>query len=349
MSYVEGAICGMCGHQVGHDPRGRVACEPCGLPTDCCPCPEQPALSAPRAIGAGPPPALAAGTAAPRLAERILMSGCRPAPFAEPGTAIPSSALRRSNVVLADGASIYTAALRELGQEVRLGSLPNLLPRYERCFLELRAGGRGGVSGWGAYLATLDLEAPGVLDRLRADSSLRRWAEAPARGGRWLVLSGLAVAGREGVPIGPVLVHQLCLDHSGRLAGEGQDERPAMATVMPRVRAGAAGFDQERFKEKFTRRYFLPVLVALAFSNCDNSRLEPAAVGHPALAATFERLRVEPFEQMVARLAKPGMTAVEAARRIVPGRFVDRRRNVHGRDRGGIRWQPEVVSHPLTG
>ncbi|MGH9164122.1 MAG: hypothetical protein ACRDZW_01235 [Acidimicrobiales bacterium] len=51
--YMSGASCAMCGAGV-HYVEGRVGCNACSLPTDCCLCPPQLAApTAPRELNAG--------------------------------------------------------------------------------------------------------------------------------------------------------------------------------------------------------------------------------------------------------------------------------------------------------
>ena len=53
--YMSGASCAMCGSGV-HYVEGRVGCNACGLPTDCCLCPPQlGAPVAPLELNAGDP------------------------------------------------------------------------------------------------------------------------------------------------------------------------------------------------------------------------------------------------------------------------------------------------------
>ena len=53
MSYLtERATCVMCGRGV-HNLEGRVACDGCNLPTDCCLCQEEPPRAVERRTGRG--------------------------------------------------------------------------------------------------------------------------------------------------------------------------------------------------------------------------------------------------------------------------------------------------------
>lgn len=53
--YMSGASCAMCGSGV-HYVEGRVGCNACSLPTDCCLCPPQLAApTAPRELNVGGP------------------------------------------------------------------------------------------------------------------------------------------------------------------------------------------------------------------------------------------------------------------------------------------------------
>lgn len=320
MSFMAGAICVMCGNGV-HDYRGRVACDGCDLPTDCCLCPDQSQPATPQA--------LTAGTAPPRLAERILAGGCRPAPFAMPDTGIPASALRSSHVIVADGVSIYASATRASGRGLSIRNLPSILPPRSTCFLEMRGAG-GDPRTWGAYLSTLDLADRAVLARVRADAALRVGSAGAAAGGRWLMLLGLVVASPDRQPTGPVLLAQLCLDGLGRLVA--RPERPGryyLSVSLPRLLPGDPPAGHERFKERYTRQYLLPLLTALAFLNCAGSTLEPLGVAQHDSGTRFERLRAQPFEELLTRASRPGAAAVDVAAGIVPGTF------------SGGQWRPE--------
>lgn len=327
----------MCASGV-HEDRGRVACDGCELPTGCCLCP----VAAPRAQAPAPgPAALGPARDHARLAERILGSGCRPAPFAASDTAMPASALQGCLVVLADSVAVYATALREAGERVALTRLPCLLPPAERCFVEIRSADEA-VRGWGAYLVRVDLRDPRVAKRVRDDPSLRDGAEA-ALGARWLVMSGLVVGDDDERPMGPVLLHQLYLDDLGALVLHAGTGRSSFSTSMPRLVDADADPDHETFKERCTRRYFVPIALALAFLNCEGSALE---VGH-GLGSTsgtlFQRLRIEPFEEMVARLAPAVGSRAEAARHLVPGRFEDDRRAPgEPGTTTGLRWVPRT-------
>lgn len=338
MSFIVGAICAMCGGGV-HDDRGRVACNGCDLPTDLCLCPERSVSSVRRRAGVGG--SAPSSAARPRLAPQILDGGCRPAPFAAADTAMPASSLLGAKVVLADSVSTYADAVRKQGRQIDPAALPSLLPPYERCFVEMRAP-EGGMPGWGAYLARLDLREARVLDKVRADPGLGLGRRAASAGARWLVLGGLVIADAEGLPVGPVLLCQLCLDDLGALMAVPPDA-PAFSVSMPRLRPGSTDGSQEVFKQRCTRRYFLPIALALAFLNCEGTVLEPVPSPGPAPDPGFERLRIEPFEEMLAQAARPGASLVDAALSIVPGRFQDdRSRPGTGAGGGGIRWCPEA-------
>lgn len=64
--YMSGASCAMCGSGV-HYVEGRVGCNACSLPTDCCLCPPQLAAPvAPRQLNAGGPASDTGQDAPPR-------------------------------------------------------------------------------------------------------------------------------------------------------------------------------------------------------------------------------------------------------------------------------------------
>jgi hypothetical protein len=340
MSFIVGAICAMCGGGV-HDDRGRVACNGCDLPTDLCLCPERSVSSSRRRASAGG--SVSSTVAGPRLACQILEEGCRPAPFAAADTAMPASSLVDARVILADSVSLYADAVRKLGQQIDPAALPNLLPPDERCFVEMRAL-EGEVPGWGAYLATLDLREPRVLDKVRADPALGLATRAAAAGARWLVLGGLVVADADGSAVGPVLLFQLCLDELGALVAVTHDA-PALSVSMPRLLPGASDGSLEVFKQRCTRRYLVPIALALAFLNCEGAVLEPVASARTEPDRGFERLRIEPFEEVLAGASGPAASPVDAVLSIVPGRFQDDRGRAPGAGRG-VRWCPEA-RHPV--
>lgn len=344
MSFMTGAVCAACSSAV-HDDKGRVVCDGCDLPTGCCLCSAPPSTTGREAAGARHrqepgPLALGAGTVRLRLSEQILRTGCRAAPFAAPDSAMPSSALHGCRIILADSVSVYATALRSLDRRIALNRLPSLLPPAEHCFIEMR--GTDGAPAWGAYLVRIDLRDDRILRKISMDRRLRSRAGAAARSARWLVLSGLMVESADDRPIGPLLLHQLYLDELGALALGADGPTSSLATSMPRLLTSRPDPEHEVFKHRCTRRYFTPIALALAFLNCEGSHL---VHGRPEGGddVRLDRLRAEPFEEILEGLTRDGCSEVEAARRIVPGRFEDDRRGpTDPGSREGIRWLPET-------
>ncbi len=318
---MDGAVCAMCFNGV-HQVNGRVVCDACEMQTDCCLCPERTLKAAPRALNPGPMP--------PRLAQHILEKGCRPAPFAAPDTAMPASALAGANVVLCDTVSTYTSAVHSLGEDIDPRDLPSLMPPHPRCFVEMRGHGDR-ARGWGAYLQTLDLADPAVLRTVRSDPALWSGARVAGDKARRLVLAGLVVTDPEGMPMGPVLLSHLWLRRGGGLAAP-------LAVVTPRLREEATEAGGDMFVTRCTARYLMPVLVALAFANCEGAELERMPPASWRGDAVFERLRIEPFETMLSQIQRSGLGRMDAARQLVPGRFEDAR---SGDGSGTARWRPE--------
>jgi len=322
-----GAVCAMCFNGV-HQVNGRVVCQPCGMQTDCCLCQERTLKAAPRALNAGPTP--------PRLAQHILENGCRPAPFATADTAMPASALSGANVILADTVATYTTAVQSLGEDADPRDLPNLRPPHRRCFVEMRGHGDR-TRGWGAYLQTLELDDPAVLRTVRSDPGLRAGAHMARDRARRLVLVGLVVTDPEGFPMGPVLLAQLWLRDGGALAAP-------LAVVKPRLREESTEAGGDEFVMRCTERYLVPILVALAFANCEGAVLERMSPASWRGDARFERLRVEPFEGMLSQLERSGLGRMDAARQLVPGRFEDARGPDGSR---AVHWRPENMRRLL--
>lgn len=338
VSFMTGALCAACSSGV-HDDRGRVACDGCDLPTGCCLCDPGPRrIERPQSSRLALPAPVR--TAPSRLSERVLAEGCRPAPFAAPDTAMPASSLQGCRVVVADSAAVYAAALRGVGRRVALTQLPSLLPPAERCFVEMR-GVDEAIPGWGAYLVLLDLRRSRVREAISAGGGRRRRADTGPPDARWLLLSGLVIDSDDDRPMGPVLLHRLYLDDMGALV-PGPAGRGWFSTSMPRLETAAPDPDHEVFQERCTRRYFHPVAFALAFLNCERSSLEPVDEGGRGHGVEVERLRIQPFDDLVDAMAGVLGSRVEAARQIVPGRFEDDRRWPSGPAHGTeIRWRPE--------
>ncbi len=324
---MNGAVCAMCFNGV-HQVNGRVVCDACEMQTDCCLCPERTLKAAPRALNPGPTPA--------RLAQHILEKGCRPAPFAVPDTAMPASALNGAHVVLADTVSTYASAVQSLGEILDPRDLPNLLPPHPRCFLEMRGHGDR-ARGWGAYMQTLDVRHPGVLRRVRSDPSLRGGVKVAGDRGRWLVLVGLVVTDPDGMPMGPVLLAHLWLRDDGGLAAP-------LAVSTPRLRPESMEAGGDTFVIRCMDRYLIPILVGLAFANCEGAVLEPMSPASWRGDARFQRLRVEPFEELLGQIERTGVGRMDAARQLVPGRFGDERMPNGERS---IRWRPENMRRLL--
>ena len=324
---MDGAVCAMCFHGV-HQVNGRVVCDACDMQTDCCLCPERTLKAAPRALNPGPTP--------PRLAQHILEQGCRPAPFAVPDTAMPASALKGAHVILADTVSVYASAVQSLGENADPRDLPNLLPPHRRCFLEMRGHGDR-ARGWGAFLQTLDLRDSAVLRMARSDPTLRNGTQLAGDRARWLVLAGLVVSDPDGLPMGPVLLAQLWLRDDGALAAP-------LAVGTPRLRPESSEAGGDAFKLRCTSRYLIPVLVALAFVNCEGASLERMPPASWRGDARFARLRVEPFEGMLSQIEGTGVGRMDAARQLVPGRFEDHRTPDGERS---VRWRPENMRRLL--
>jgi len=345
MSFMAGAICATCGSEVLEDKSGRIACGSCELPTDCCLCPERFAL--PRSTSTS----LALPASNGRLSDRILDGGCRPPPFAQEGTAIPASALEGAAVILADSVAIYASAARRAGHVVVPAELPDLLPPYPRCFIEMRAP-EGAVPAWGCYLATLDLAERGTRAKVSTDPELRLGVRTAASGGRWMVLGALAAMNQRGCPIGPLVRYQLGLDEMGRLmagAGPGSGGGEFMTVSMPRLRPSAKITNHQRFRDLCTSRFFAPILVALSFLHCEGSTLEPDAFAAPTGARKRQELRAGRFEDLLALATRPGMSPTEAACQLVPGRFDDGRGDsVAGGRPGGLRWCPEAPARAVV-
>ena len=318
-----GAVCAMCFNGV-HQVNGRVVCDTCNMQTDFCLCQERTLKAAPRALNPGPTP--------PRLAQHILESGCRPAPFAAPDTAMPASALNGAHVILADTVATYTTAVQSLGEDADPRDLPNLRPPHPRCFVEMRGHGDR-TRGWGAYLQTLDLRDPAALRKVRSDPALRASGRLAGDRARRLVLVGLVVTDPEGLPMGPVLLAHLWLRDSGALAGP-------MAVVRPRLQEESMAAGGDEFVTRCTTRYLVPVLVALAFANCEGCELEGMPPASWRGDAAFQRLHVEPFEGLLNQVQRSGLGRMDAARQLVPGRFED----TTGPDGSrSVRWRPENV------
>ncbi len=320
---MSGAVCAMCFNGV-HQVNGRVVCDACNMQTDCCLCQERTLKAAPQALNPGPTP--------PRLAQHILESGCRPAPFATADTAMPASALNGANVILADTVATYATAVQSLGEDADPRDLPNLLPPHPRCFVEMRGHGDR-TRGWGAYLQTLDLRDPAVLRKVQADPGLRPGAHMAGDRARRLVMVGLVVTGPEGFPMGPVLLAHLWLRDDGGLAAP-------LAVAKPRLQDESMAVGGDEFVKRCTARYLVPVLVALAFANCEGSVLERMPPASWRGDAVFERLLVEPFERMLSQIQRSGLGRMDAARQLVPGRFEDTAAPDGSRS---VRWRPENV------
>ena len=341
MTFLSGAICATCGSGVC-DVDGRVACDSCELPTDCCLCPIRPVLRRSPA----PTPALGPGSTVPRLAEIILRSGCRPAPFARDDTAMPASTLVGCPVILADSAAVYARAARDVGHTFEPADLPNVLPPYERCFVEMRRA-KGGVPAWGAYLVRLDLHDRRVMSRAQHDASLGDAVRAEAAGARWLLLAGLVAVTADGQATGPIARYRLGLDDAGSpLADERHPDRLALSVSLPRLAVGGDDPGGRSFEDACTSVYFVPVLLALAFLHCEGVVLEPLEPlqppepGDATGSARLERLRIRPFETLLAQHDVPGSTMVDVAKDLVPGSFEDFRRGGRQGRSGVIRWRP---------